>query len=64
MKNWQKQVRQLKKNDIDALANKMDTWYNVAGAIDLFAALAYFFIGGNNAIINTQSKVQANNAPL
>ncbi|MEO0728406.1 MAG: hypothetical protein AAFZ63_27920 [Bacteroidota bacterium] len=45
--------------EIEQLARKLDQWYDIAGVVDLFAAIAYFFIGGTDAQINEQGKVVA-----
>ena len=42
-----------------ALANKIDNWYGIASIIDLFAALVFILIGGENTKVNPKGKVVA-----
>ncbi len=47
----------LAKTEIDAIARKIDLFYDIASVVDLFAALLYFLIGGKEANVNPKGKV-------
>ena len=49
--------KKLNDQQMMALANKIDNWYGIASIIDLFAALIFILIGGENTKVNPKGKV-------